>query len=97
IVIDDAEARCQRVRQERRYLEIEVLWYNGESVLGYDRQLIEGRYPSGVKVLPTPAVNGRLDLQPFRGTPMQDHVIAGADAGYPGTDFLNYAATLVAK
>src|SRR5437764_8743332 len=97
VVIDDPEARRQGVRQERRYLKVEVLWNNGKPVLRYDRQLVKGGNPSGIEAFPAPAVSGRLHLQPFRGTPVQDHVIAGADAGYPGAYFLNYTATLVAE
>src|ERR1700731_680870 len=97
IVIDDAESSDERVGEKGRYLEIEILWNNGKSVLRYDRQLIEGRNPSGFEVLSAPTVNGRLHLQSLGGTPVQHDGIASADPRYPGPHFLDYAAAFVAK
>lgn len=97
IVLNDPEARGERVREQATKLESGVGRNFGEPVFGKDSDSLECRDGAGVHRLAVPIVKGTARLDARSGPPMANHAIAGRDMCHIPCDLQNDAAGFVAK
>ena len=81
IVINDTDGGGDGAAEERGGAKIEAGGDDGETVLGNDGFVIECGDPACVDGFVSPTVFGRLALESTAGSPVENDMVAGLDAG----------------
>ena len=95
IVVDDAKGGRYGASHEGGDLEVHAVRNLGETVLGDDGVLVEGRHPSGVHRAAVPLVFGGLRLDTGAFAPVHADAVAGLYLGHAGADLQHHGSTLV--
>ena len=97
VVVDDAEAGGERVREQAADFKVRVGRDCGHAIFGQDGELLKRGDWAGIAVLAVPLINraARFDAAP--GPPMGNHPVAGFDLADFRDQFANDAAGLVAE